>query len=136
MNRALLEELIEKNIDFQFARSAGPGGQNVNKTNTKVTAKLDIKEIELSIYEIKRIQKKLINRINSHGQIVVNVQEERSQHKNKEIALEKMKSLIFESLVQAKSRIKTKLPYSSKEKRITSKKINSERKKFRKIDYI
>jgi ribosome-associated protein len=134
MNRSLIEDLIEKNIDFQFARSAGPGGQNVNKTNTKVTAKLDINEIALSIYEIRRIQKKLINKINSLGQIVINVQEERSQHKNKEIALEKMKSLIFESLVQTKTRYKTKLPYSSKVKRLTSKKINSERKKFRKIE--
>jgi ribosome-associated protein len=75
-----------------------------------------------------------MNKINSLGEIVINVQEERSQHKNKLIALEKMKGLIFESLVQAKSRIKTKLPYSSKVKRLTGKKINSEKKKFRKIE--
>ena len=75
-----LKECILEIISFSFSRSSGPGGQNVNKLNTKVTARIKIGEITvLSNKEKNRIRGKLRNRINEEDELVLHVQDERSK---------------------------------------------------------
>ena len=130
---AILKECISQIMIVSFSRSSGPGGQNVNKLNTKVTARLNICECDvLSDKEKERIRKKLQNRINEEDEVVLHVQDMRSQAKNREIALQRMLQLITGALKKKKKRVPTKLPPGVKEKRLKLKKKRGELKKQRK----
>ncbi|MBN2531817.1 MAG: aminoacyl-tRNA hydrolase [Spirochaetales bacterium] len=133
MEPAILTECISKNISISFSRSSGPGGQNVNKLNTRVTVRLKIADLEVLSDEQKdNVARKLKNRINEQGELVIHVQDERSQGKNREIAIIRMVQLIMKSLKKRKTRVPTKPSPPAKEKRLKEKKIRSELKKQRK----
>jgi ribosome-associated protein len=128
-----------RNIDFtnelvfKTSRSSGPGGQNVNKLNTKVELRLDIRNsAHLTDNEKELILNKLSNRINNEGILIIVSQSERTQLRNKENAIEKLYELIEEALTVQKERKKKKLSKTAKEKRLKEKKIVSERKNLRK----
>jgi|GEM_PF-523683 len=130
MNKKELEKWLENNIDFTYSYSGGPGGQNVNKLNTKVIAKISIDKMTfLDESEKEQIKNKLKKRINNNNEIVMQVQEERTQYKNKKIAIKKIKNAVINSLKIQKKRIKTRIPENIKEKRIINKKKQSDRKK-------
>ncbi len=137
MNKQAIEEWVKNHIELSFSRSSGPGGQNVNKLNTKSTAKLPVSTMDiLSEDEKNSVMTYLRNRINNKDEIVIQVQEQRSQVKNREIATERMISLILKALKKQKRRIKTKPTLSSKENRIKAKRIIGEKKRQRgKFDY-
>jgi len=122
---------------FSASRSGGPGGQNVNKVSTKIELRFNVLESPLlSIEEKEIIQKKLENKINNEGELVLVSQSERSQLANKEKVIEKFYALISKALTPQKKRKPTKPSKSAKEKRLESKKINSEKKISRKqIDF-
>lgn len=126
------EDLISE-ISFKASRSSGPGGQNVNKVNTKIELRFDVgKSIGLSSEEKDLITEKLANRINQEGILVITVQRSRSQLKNKELAKEKFKQLIFDALTPNKLRIPIKPPAGLKKKRLADKQKQSEKKQLRK----
>src|ERR1051326_2656913 len=117
---------------FKTSRSSGKGGQNVNKVSTKVELNFDVAGSALLTPEQKqRILERLPNRINKENILQVVVQSERSQFRNKELAIEKFKQLIASCFVEKKKRIKSKLPRSVKEKRLNDKKKRGEKKKLR-----
>ena len=117
---------FEKEVVYQTSRSSGPGGQHVNKTESKVELKFNINESALlSDLEKERMKIKLKNRINSEGFLHLYSQLSRSQLANKEEVFKQFIELIFQALFIQKIRFKTKPTYSSKEKRIDSKKRNS-----------
>jgi ribosome-associated protein len=117
---------------FKTSRSSGKGGQNVNKVSTKVELNFDVAGSALLTPEQKqRIMERLPNRINKENILQVVVQSERSQFRNKELAIEKFKQLIASCFVEKKKRIKSKLPRSVKEKRLNDKKKRGEKKKLR-----
>jgi len=115
------------------SRSSGPGGQNVNKVNTKVEARLSIEESNLLSDEEKVLLfEKLANKINKLGELIVVSQSERTQLQNKENAIEKLNLLIANALKVEKKRKKLRIPKSVKEKRLKNKKRTSEKKDKRK----
>ncbi|MDR0465703.1 MAG: aminoacyl-tRNA hydrolase, partial [Treponema sp.] len=83
MNSTLLRQSIRIYAEASFAHSGGPGGQNVNKVNSKATLKLRLNELAgLSETELERIKLILKNRITDEGEILISSDEERSQRIN------------------------------------------------------
>ena len=125
---------LEKEITFQAIRSSGPGGQNVNKVNSKIELRFNIPDSEiLNESEKLLLMTKLRNKINSEGTLILTSQTERSQIKNKEIGIEKFLSLLEKALKKVKKRKPTKPTETSKQKRLDNKRELSEKKKARKL---
>jgi len=100
---------LDSEIEFSFSRSSGPGGQNVNKVNSRVELRFDVQNSNiLTEAQREKIVKKLHSRINNEGVLHLSNQDERSQLKNKELVLKKFYKLINKALFEHKKRIKTK----------------------------
>lgn len=133
MNRSILHQSILKEASFTFAHSGGPGGQNINKVNTKVFLSLRINTLQgLSDIDQNLLAHKLSHRINNQGFLSISVEEERSQYRNKEIALKKIEILIINATIQQKKRIPTSPGKGTKMKTLKFKKLKSQAKKNRK----
>jgi ribosome-associated protein len=125
--RTLLPE-----IEFTSSRSSGPGGQNVNKVNSKVTLRFDVKQSQLLTEEQRDfLLIKWGSKLTTEGVLVLSVQESRSQTENKAAAIAKFEALIRKAYIKPKARKKTKPTKAAKEKRVTEKKQRSEKKKWR-----
>lgn len=123
---------LSPEISFQTARSGGKGGQNVNKVETMVEGYFDVAASRLLTEQQKAmVFQKLANRINASGVLLVKSQEERSQLGNKQRVLEKMNELVALAITPKKARIATRPGKAVKERRLTQKKQQSERKQNR-----
>ena len=123
---------LKQELSFSVSRSGGPGGQNVNKVNSKVTIKFDIANSQVLTAEEKEVLlKKLSTRLTKEGILVLTSQQSRSQLENKEEVLTKFETLITKAFVKPKVRKATKPSKSSVRKRIKSKKQLSEKKEWR-----
>ena len=123
----------DNELIITFARSSGAGGQNVNKTSTKVFVHWSLgKSLVLSEEEKNRVRSKLANRINNEDELVIASEEERSQLQNRESAIVRLQELVNEALYVPKIRRATRPTRSSKLKRLESKKIRSQIKTARK----
>jgi ribosome-associated protein len=119
---------------FKTSRSGGPGGQNVNKLETRVEVLFDV-EHSPSIPEHcrQRLLEKLSPHIDSSGILHSVAQDTRSQWKNKQLALERLVDLLKSGLIIPKKRIATKPTLSGREGRLRTKKARSQTKKLRKV---
>jgi ribosome-associated protein len=125
-------KLSENDFSFQYSRSSGPGGQNVNKLNTRVTLFFDVPNCSaLSDSQKNRILKKLSTRSNKDGIIRVVSQKYRTQNANRRAAIERLAELITKALKTNPRRKKTAVPRWAKEKRLAEKKKRSKLKKLR-----
>lgn len=123
----ILPEMI-----FTTSRSGGPGGQHVNKVESKVTLRWDVaRSTRLTESEKATLMERLRARLTAEGVLLLSVQESRSQSENKEGALRKLHDLLVEALRKRKARKPTKATASSRKKRLESKKARSEKKKWR-----
>jgi ribosome-associated protein len=123
---------LEEEFIFSASRSSGPGGQNVNKVSTKVELRFSvINTLIFSEKEKALILKKLRNKINKEGELLLVSQDGRSQSENKNLVTEKFYDLIAKALTIPVKRIPTKPSYSSRLKRLDEKKIRSDVKRQR-----
>ena len=135
MNTDLLRQSIRSGAIASFSRSGGPGGQNVNKVNTKVTLRLRLADIDgLSEAETVRMRELLTNRISAGDEIVINADEERSQRTNLERAYFRLEALIVAAARLPKHRRPTKPSRAAHEQRLETKRLHSRKKTFRRFN--
>jgi protein subunit release factor B len=88
-------------LEFKFSRSSGPGGQNVNKVNTKVELRMDLKNNRtiswLSEDVLKALKKICPNRINRDHELILTCDTHRSQKRNREECIEKLRILVLDA---------------------------------------
>lgn len=117
---------------FSASRSSGAGGQNVNKVSSRIELRFSLVHSQLLTEEEKLlIQRKLSNRINSEGELILTAQDHRSQVKNKALAIEKFFQLLTMALKQPKKRVATRPTKASRIKRLESKRMHAQKKKLR-----
>ena len=127
------KEKIISELTFKAVRSSGAGGQNVNKVSSKVVLTFDLMASNaLSEVEKTLIQTKIATRLTLENILILNCDEDRSQVKNKELAIKRFLDLIKKSLIIPKPRKPTKIPRSVIEKRLKEKATTSVVKMTRK----
>lgn len=116
----------EDELVFKASRSRGPGGQNVNKVNTRITVLFDVANCRgLSDEHKRRILKRLATRADKQGRVRVVSQRYRSQKANRRAAVERLQELLIAVLKTRRVRKKTKVPYAVKRRRLEEKKRRS-----------
>lgn len=128
----------ERDVAFEYSRSSGPGGQNVNKVNTRVTLLFDVGACGgLSEEQRARIRKRLGTRISREGVLRVVSQRFRTQAANKEAAIGRFAELLGEALRPRPVRKKTRVPRGAVERRLEAKKRRGALKEQRRerVDY-
>ena len=122
----------EDELTFKTSRSGGPGGQNVNKLNTRVTVLFDVgRSPSLSDEQKCLIVSKLSSRVDREGLLHVVSQKHRSQDANRRAAVERLQQLIQDALTPASIRRKTKVPAAARRRRLDEKKQRSRLKSQR-----
>ena len=122
---------IKPELMFSASRSSGPGGQNVNKVNSRITLSWKVSESALAADVKEVILKKLHSRITADGELQISVQESRSQLQNKEATVLKLQELLAKAFAPRKARKPTKPGKAAKQARLQSKKQHGEKKKWR-----
>ena len=126
-----------RELEFQFSRSSGPGGQKVNKTSTKATLRWNL-ELSPSISSMtrNRLLEKLSSRLTTEGEIVIHSDKYRDRGRNTADCIVKFQELLRKALYRQKTRVATKPTRASKKKRLDNKSKRSDLKKNRKkVDY-
>jgi len=127
------KDILVSELKFKAVKSSGSGGQNVNKVATKVALYFSLEDSDaFSEKEKLRLTQKLRNKLTKDNSLILQCDESRSQHKNKEIVIARFLAIIQEALKRKKSRIPTKTPKSVIRKRLSDKRNVSEKKTSRK----
>jgi ribosome-associated protein len=129
-------KLPEEALRVDFARSSGPGGQNVNRRATKVRVSLDVADASfLTPDQQARIHDRLRRRISEDGVLSVACDETRSQTENRRRAVERLAALLRWALRKERPRIKTRVSANQKKRRLETKRRRSQVKQLRgKVD--
>ena len=127
------KEVVEQELKFKAVRSSGAGGQHVNKVSTKIELFFDVENSNgLSDNEKERAFKKLRTRLTKENVLLLQSDESRSQHKNKEVAIKRFFEIIENALKVPKKRRKTRPSKTAIEKRLKTKKRAAQKKMNRK----
>ncbi len=122
-------EIDSGELSAQFVRSPGPGGQNVNKVNSKAIVHWDLgKNRQLPPEVVERIRSQAGNRINNDGCLVVSSHQSRNQAENLAFCQAKLRQIVVNALVPPKTRRPTRVSKAAKQRRITAKRQAGEKK--------
>ena len=125
-------EIDDRELRFEFARSSGPGGQNVNKVETKVRLLFDVRSSSsLSSGQRARIEERLATRITKDGILHVSSQRHRTREANRNAAIDRFVELLAMALEEEADRVPTRVPKATKKKRLESKRRRSRKKALR-----
>jgi len=119
-------------LRFEFSRSSGPGGQNVNKVETKVRLLFDVRSSSsLTADQRDRIEERLATRITKDHVLHVTSQRHRSREANRRATIERFGDLLAEALAQEEPRVPSKVPKGQRRRRLESKRRRSQKKALR-----
>ncbi len=119
-------------ISFEYSRSGGPGGQRVNKVNSRVTLRFDVARSPSLTDEARTILlEKMRPRLTNEGVLVLHASERRDQAQNRDSAVARLRLLLAEALTPKKKRRPTKPTRGSVERRIQARKLRSDVKRLR-----
>jgi len=124
-------QIDERELQIDFIRASGPGGQNVNKVATAVQLRFDVQASALPEEVKARLRHLGGKRMTGEGVLMIEAKRFRTQEQNREDAIQRFVELVRKSLVKPKARKKTKPSAASKEKRLKEKKRRGENKKLR-----
>ena len=125
-------QIDERELQLEYIRASGPGGQNVNKVATAVQLRFDIVNSPALASDIKgRLIRLAGKRVNADGVLLIEARRFRTQEANREDAIQRLVEMIRKVLVPPKPRKKTKPTVASREKRLQEKKRKGEVKKIR-----
>jgi len=125
-------EIPESEYEFGYSTSSGPGGQHVNKVETRVTLRFDVEaSLSLTPWQKRQIHEKLATRINKDGILRVVSQRHRSRLANQRAAVLRFHDLLEEALRRQPPRKKTRVPAGVRRRRVDSKRKRGNRKRER-----
>lgn len=127
--------ILMDEIGFSAVRASGPGGQHVNKTNTAIQLSWNSQSSKIPEWAKMRIRMFSDQRVSRAGVITIKAQTHRSQKRNREEALTRLKELIEKAIFRPKPRRKTRPSKGAVERRIKRKKIRSDIKRHRQRPY-
>ena len=122
----------EDELRFEFARSSGPGGQNVNKLETKVRLLFDVRRSRTLIPEQRaQIEERLATRITKNGLLLVSSQRHRSREANRRATIERFVQLMAMALAVDEPRVPTRIPKAARRRRLEAKRQRARKKVLR-----
>ena len=125
----------ERELQLDFVRASGPGGQNVNKVATAVQLRFDVTHSSLPEEAKTRLMQLAGKRMSSEGVLLIEAKRFRTQEQNREDALQRFTELVQKALIPPKPRRQTKPTALSKTKRLKAKKIKADTKRLRKKSF-
>jgi len=124
--------IAEQELQWEFIRSSGPGGQNVNKVSTAVQLRFDVKHSPSVPDDVKKRLIRLAGRrMTREGELIIEARQYRYQERNRQDALKRLIELIRKAAQKPKIRLKTNPTLSSRVKRLESKRRKGEKKRLR-----